>query len=602
MYIILIIAGIVGFVYLSGRIQALEEQVAQLLNAERAPHRGAFPNEQPSNISPEQTEGGYWQDRSSEKLQMPEQVFDTSGFTPPSSEPAAAYAQQSMATEPNQFMEWLKEDLFMKLGALLLLIAFGWFVSYAFMNNWIGPMGRIVLGLLMGLIFMMLGLWRIQTRLHQGSIFTVLGSTTVLLTIFAARGIYEFFTPEIALGVMFLSVVFVALVAVKYRRQQLALAGLILGGIAPLLTNTDPNVFGIFSYLLILVVGSLWVMYAIDAIALPLAAFFIVTAYGFPYLLGFMTGGDSAIALLFAFVFTIIFFVSNIVSILKRTDDESRVVHLLLALGTGLYLTAWIAFAVDPEWRSLMDVAWALAFAFGAFVVYLRTSDRVPFYIYSAVALGLIAIATAAELSGPVLSIAYTVEVTALLIAGSVIFKDYSLINKIGGLYVGPIVLSLADMGARSWRDGFLHAEFFSLSILMLCLWISAVVIYDRRPKDEEMTGDGATILGVMGGIYAVILCWLITHSVFPDDLATGVSLFIYTASGIVMYVMGQAAGKPVLRVVGGTLVGLVVGRLLLVDVWAMALAGRIVTFFVIGILLISTAFITKMRKDHDAV
>ena len=599
MNIILIIAGIVGFVYLSGRIHTLEEQVAQLLNAKHAPQREPAPDEQSGHAPSGQTEGGFWQDGISPESPQ-RQGDEFAGFTPPPPGSAPAYAQQHVSYEPNPFMEWLKEDIFMKLGALLLLIAFGWFVSYAFMNNWIGPMGRIVLGLLVGLIFMMLGVWRIQTRLHQGSIFVVLGSTTVLLTIFAARHAYEFFTPEIALAVMFLSVAFVAFVAVRYRHQKLALAGLILGGIAPLLTNTDPNVFGIFSYLLVLVAGSLLVMYAIDAVALPLTAFLIVTLYGVPYLTGFMSGGDSAIALMFAFVFTIIFFISNIVSILKRTDDQSRVVHLFLAAGTGLYLTAWIAVAVDPQWRSLMDVAWALAFAFGAFVVYLRTADRVPFYIYSAVSLGLIAIATAAELDGPVLTIAYTVEVTALLVAGGLVFRDYGLINKISGLYIGPMVLSLADMGARSWRDGFLHAEFFSLCVLMLCLWISAVVIFDRRPKDEEIDTDGATILGVFGGIYAAILCWLVTHSIFPDDFATGVSLFVYTASGIILYVMGQSIDKPVLRIVGGTFVGLVVGRLLLFDVWAMELAGRIITFFVIGILLISTAFITKMNKDHD--
>ena len=46
----------------------------------------------------------------------------------------------------------------------------------------------------------------------------------------------------------------------------------------------------------------------------------------------------------------------------------------------------------------------------------------------------------------------------------------------------------------------------------------------------------------------------------------------------------------------GGILLGFVVLRLLLVDVWAMDLVGRIITFVVIGVLLISTAFMGNSK------
>jgi uncharacterized membrane protein len=71
----------------------------------------------------------------------------------------------------------------------------------------------------------------------------------------------------------------------------------------------------------------------------------------------------------------------------------------------------------------------------------------------------------------------------------------------------------------------------------------------------------------------------------------------IYTIIGIISYLYGLAIGKRVLQLYGGTLIGFVVGRLLLVDVWRMELAGRIVTFFLIGALLVSTAFLGKKKK-----
>lgn len=57
-------------------------------------------------------------------------------------------------TASERFVAWLKEDWLMKLGAMLLLIGFGWLTTYAFLSNWIGPMGRIALGIVAPVLFL----------------------------------------------------------------------------------------------------------------------------------------------------------------------------------------------------------------------------------------------------------------------------------------------------------------------------------------------------------------------------------------------------------------------------------------------------------------
>lgn len=586
MGVLAVLGLIVVYLYLSKRISNLEEQISIL-------HGG-----QPAKDAQQAT----LQSQTFEPHSNPNIDFVQAGEIV---ENAHIHDQQMQAhtpyvpREPNQFVLWLKEDFLVKLGAFLLLIAFGWFVSYAFMNNWIGPVGRISLGLLVGVVFMLLGIWRIKTREQQGAIFTVLGSTTVLLTIFAAREIYEFFTPASALFVMFASVVFVAFVAVMYRRNSLAIASLLLGAIAPSLTNADPNIIGLFSYLLVLVLGSVWVVSRIGTVALPIISFIVVFLYGVPYMGISSAHPDAPMALLFAFIFTVIFFVSNIVSILKRTDRDARQAHIVMALGTGLYIAGWIAAAVDPVWQSLMDVMWALAFAFGAFVVYMRTNDRAPFYVYGAVSIALIGIATAAELDGATLTIAYTLEVTTLLVAAKM-FKDQTLLNRLSILYGVPILFSLQHILASSWRDGFMHLDFFALAILMFCLWVAATIVYLFRPADKSEGSDATAVLAVIGGIYATVLVWLVSHSIVVDDTATTISLFIYTVSGIALHLIGKNIGKNTVVMCGNVLIGLVVLRLMFVEVWTMNIAGKIITFFGIGILLIATAFISKSGRNKD--
>ncbi|MBI5222523.1 MAG: DUF2339 domain-containing protein [Candidatus Magasanikbacteria bacterium] len=112
-----------------------------------------------------------------------------------------------------------------------------------------------------GALFILLGWWRIKKYVHQGGVFLVLGSTTVLLTIFAAREIYDFFTPLSALIVMFLSTAFVALASIRYNNRVLALASLILASIAPLLTNAPTTDYvGLFSYLFVVTLGAIWIV------------------------------------------------------------------------------------------------------------------------------------------------------------------------------------------------------------------------------------------------------------------------------------------------------------------------------------------------------
>lgn len=498
------------------------------------------------------------------------------------------------------FSAWIKEDFLVKLGALLLLIAFGWFVNYAFANNWIGPIGRIALGLILGVSIMVLGVWRIQTKIHQGSIFTVLGSTVILMTVFAARGIYEFFTPATALVLMFMSIVFVAFVSVRYKREQLALAGLILAAIAPFITNSpDTEALLLLSYLLVVVLGTLWVVRLTGSNVLTFAAVIVSLLYS---TLFWIDGNaeEKLIGLLFAFVLTTIFFVANVVGISRRQMPEARQGQIATALLTGLYIILWITFAAPDQWQSMLYVAWMLVFSSGAFVVYSHTRYRVPFYIYSAVSIGLLAAATAAELDGALLTIAYSIEAAAIVWISALLLRDIRLSEKLCTLFAVPVVMSLGHMASRSWNEGFLHADFFALTILALSLIAVSLMLY-KIPQDSEHTSKTSVVMSVLGIVYLLIIVWLVSHSIMNDDTATTISLIIYTVLGLAFVIRGKLESDKSVLMMGSVLLGLVVARLLLVDVWQMELFGRVITFGAIGILLISTAFIGRGEKKQES-
>jgi uncharacterized membrane protein len=536
----------------------------------------------------------------------------TPAYTPAPTTPMPAYAPQpsgfspqftsvptaSVATSDEGFdlTAWLKKDFLVKLGALLLLIGFGWFLSYAFENGLIGPMGQISLGILAGVVAMIVGVWRLPFSIHQGGTFAVLGSGIVLMTVYSARLIYDFFTPTTALLTMFMSIALVAFVAVRARSQNIAIIGLLMGAVTPLLTYTpEPSTMGLFAYLAVLVLGSIWVMFRIQAESLLFVALLIVFFYGAPYMEGGLNA-ESMLALLWSFGFTLIFFLGSLVSLLNRTSAQAHGMHLLTATGTGLYLASWISTVAPEAWQAPLYAMWMLVFAVGAFFVFRATNDRVPFYIYSAVSIGLLGAATAALLEGSVLTIALILEVSMLVALGASLTKDQKVTGVLSTLFIFPIILSLGNIISSSWDSGFVHTDLFVLLTLVAGLLLSAQAVREQYRLGTFTETSTADVLSSFAGGYLVLLVWLMTHSALDEDVATFVSLVIYTIAGMSLYVRGVTVSSYNLKVWGGILIGLVVGRLLLIDVWEMEIGGRIVTFFVIGLLLISTAFMRKFN------
>lgn len=510
---------------------------------------------------------------------------------------------QTGPTSSEKFVAWMKEDLLLKFGALLLLIGFGWLTTYAFLNNWIGPMGRIALGIIAGSFFIMLGWWRIKKYIHQGGIFLVLGSTTILLTIFAAREVYEFFTPLSALVVMFLSTAFVSLASVKYNSRSLGLASLSLAGIAPLLTNSpSQDYIGLFAYLFIVVLGAIWAGALTRRHELTAAALILVGFYSLQHLFS-LTSKDADILLLFAYAFSSVFFLANTVGILKLKGKEI-IPDLVTAAGNGLFLLAWIMVYAQDEWKSLIISAWMIVFSVGAFLIFRITKRREPLFVYAGVGIAMLAAATSAELKGATLTIAYIIESGIISLIAYSILRDKKVAEQMSLLLIGPIILSLQSITSRAWATGFIHKDFFVILIMGLTL-LGLGLLFRRR--DHEVQDKEPQQLNIMlfvaGSAYIYLLLWLSLHSAFHNkDTAVMLSLIVYTIIGLIAYLYGLRNEKKGIRLYGGILLGFVIGRLFLVDVWRMELAGRIVTFFLIGALLMSTAFLRKKKPDSPSI
>jgi uncharacterized membrane protein len=536
-----------------------------------------------------------------ERLAEMKEVIPAAATSTPIVATAQAPIQTPVETgSGSRFFDWLKEDWLLKLGGLLLLIGFGWFATYAFMNNWIGPAGRITIGILAGIAILALGTFRIKKYINQGGVFLVLGSAVILLTVFAAREWYDMFTPALALGIMFLSAAYVALVSVKYNSFAVALSGLVLSFVAPLLTNGSDNYVALFSYLMVIVLGAIWIV----ALRKNWGALVFASLIGvFFYSLPAIFDGREIVGptlLNFAYVFALVFFISSIISIVKSKEGDIKA-FLLTAVLNAIFLLSWIMAYAPEDWQSLIIAVWMVIFAGGAFILFVETKIRNVFYVYAAISVAMLATATAIQLDGAALTIAYTIESTLIPLLILLTTRDLKAASASSLLLAGPIFLSLANFADYSNSREVFTKDFFVVALLIIALMILGLIFKKNKKADTTVDIQSDNVLLIIGSAYLYTLIWTSLHNAMYNDyaVATTISLIIFTIIGLVKYFYGISHGSRILRNYGGIFLGLVVLRLIFIDVWDMEMGVKIVVFFLIGILFVSTAFISRRIKNN---
>jgi len=540
--------------------------------------------------------------------------------------------------KPNPLIEWLKEDWLMKLGALLIILAMGWFVTYAVVNGWIGPTGQIAIGILVGAALLVAGHIVIPKQSSPGQVLVVTGGVAILLTLFAARTYYDFFTPFSVLLMMALDVVVMSVIAIMRNAKGVAITALLGGAIVPFLIDApSAKDFTIITYIYLLNLGVLTVTLFrpwafMVPIALVISAFYTLFAglsaseylYLYSYVILFDLGilivailGNWKYLIPMAVAFTGIcsfgfdrlsdpivwsfmgaffglFFIANLISIVKT--QKANAFDLIASAFNGLLLLAWVALFVPKEWASIV-LSGAIVLFLGITVLAAKLVDtKEPLFVNGALAVLFLGVATAFQLSGAELTLAYSIEAFLLVSLAVFLLKNARAAHLLSLVQVLPILLSLSSYTRYDMGSVAMFGEHFFVIIVSLAS-LAGTALLLRKADDKELF-PVPIVHTVVASIGALAFIWLFMHKALDSvNAARGVSLFIYTLTGITLFFYGSGNDKKWIRNAGGILLGGTILRLFLVEVWSMAAWGRIGTFVAIGILLMSTAFYQKRKK-----
>jgi len=144
-------------------------------------------------------------------------------------------------------------------GVIAVIFAAAFFLKYAYDNEWIGPLGRVVIAAIGGLVALAVG--EVTRRRGYGIVakgVTALGFAILYVAVFSARVYYELIdtTPAFALAILVTAAAM--LYAVSLNEIVVAFLSLLGGFLTPVLVSTGENrPIALFTYTLILGVGAM---------------------------------------------------------------------------------------------------------------------------------------------------------------------------------------------------------------------------------------------------------------------------------------------------------------------------------------------------------
>jgi uncharacterized membrane protein len=548
--------------------------------------------------------------------------------------PYSARAPYAMRAEPDSDLEsrigshWLN-----RIGIAALLIGISYFLKFAFDNNWIGPAGRVTIGLLAG-IAMVVWSERFRTKGYQAFSYSLkaVGIGAMYLSVWAAFQVYSLIPGSIAFVMMLVVTAATAAMAWAQDAQILAAFALTGGFSTPILLSTGQNrEVALFAYVAIL-----------DLATLALVRFkpwrrLLVMSYAGTLLLylgwyfRFYNRSQLNLTLAFATLFFAIFAIAPLITLQPETEPPllASVPAVVAFVNASVYFLQ--AYAMIQEFDKTYMAWFALALA-AVYVVLSRqvhnraiapgASERLHF-LHLALAIGFITVAIPIRLDAHWITIGWFVEAGVLLWVADRIKSDFLNVFALGALALGVVRVLLIDNFYTTQLIFNLRMATYAVAVAVL----GAVAWYASKREDDSARTVAAVAVVALN-VLALIALTREVADYYPRQMAAvrparsmpvrpmpaqpmqSATAYYYTdlrrfdierdftysalwmAYGAMLMVVGFFRRSAFVRWQALILIAATVVKVFVYDVSQLDRGYRIVSFIVLGVLLLAISFV----------
>ncbi|MFB9057787.1 DUF2339 domain-containing protein [Mariniflexile ostreae] len=317
--------------------------------------------------------------------------------------------------------KFIGENLINKIGILILVLGISYFVKFAIDKDWINEPARVGIGILAGSLVLFIA-HKLRKKYAPFSSVLVAGALAVFyFTIAIAFHEYQLFSQQVAFGIMVVITAFSCLISLSYNRMELAILSLIGGFLVPFMVSSGSgNYVVLFTYIAILDVGILALAYFKKWHAVHILAF-VFTMVLFS---GWMAtelnaeAPDYLGALVFAFVFYLLFIITNIINNLRNKGSLSKIQLVMLSVNNFIFYGIGMLILANykPELSGLFTALLAVLNLVYAWVLYKKFGlDKIAVYLLIGLTLTFITLAIPVQFSGNNITMFWAAEAVLLM-------------------------------------------------------------------------------------------------------------------------------------------------------------------------------------------
>jgi uncharacterized membrane protein len=486
-----------------------------------------------------------------------------------------------------------------RVAIVALLMAAAFFLKYAFDNDWIGPAGRVAIGLVAGSGLMVGSQWLVAKGYRYFSEgIAGLGAGVLFLSLYAAWSFYALIPQPAAFAGMVVVTAALAGLALGRNSQRLAVLALLAGLAVPgLLSDGTDSLFVRFSFLAILS-GCFLVLARLKTWRwlAPVALLGVVVFYWIDALFA-----DESITRMVAFAS--VFFLEFAAFLLVRGRSGAPLTvaeRLLILFNAGWYgLSLHLLLYADYRWWLTIAVLLTAALHLAAALLLRREGEKERLaarLLFAGLALTFATAAIAIRLEGEWITVAWAIEAALLVWTG---FRSESYELRAAGLALLVAVVGLLLSQSGEIERLLLNKRFASFaaavgSLTASCVW--------ARSRWSELGRDERRVFSLAGIAISALSVWALSEETWSflghqqwnldPRLAQQMGLsLLWVISAALLVFLGARRDSAPLRWQGLALMGLAIGKIFLVDLSFLERAYRIASFLVLGIVLLAVSF-----------
>jgi len=515
---------------------------------------------------------------------------------------------------------------FNRIGILAVLVGMAWFLKLAIDNHWIGPAGRVLVGVLAG-GGLIVGGQRMRARGYAAFSYSLnaVGSGTLYLSLWAAFQLYHLVPSGVAFALMVAVTAFNGYLAWAQDSELLALYSIAGCLSTPLLLSTgDNHEIALFSYLLLMDVAVLVLATLRPWSRLLFAAFFGTVLFVFGWWWSDYTREQALRTGFFVAAFFLIFAFGP--RMVRPNEEEAAaspwdalVQGVLPGANAAFGFCAFYALFARPgldwfkPWLAVLLAAFYLLLARLPQNRLLRPGSPFLLNLHLATAVVFLTIAIPLKAHGHWLTIGWLAEGVALVVLARRHRSFLLQTLAVGCLALGLLLLVL---DVEPVRMLIFNARFATYAFAIAAFAFSSRTAFKAHGEGVANAGAGRAVPLSWQGLsiaYALLTSGLILLAVSLEIdtywwqlrwYGDGARLadfrsyaqFSYSAwcmlYGAALLAVGLWRKLALLRWQALVLLAVAIGKVFLVDVSALSQGFRIVSFLGLGGLLLAVSFV----------